>query len=139
MKLGAALLAGLLFGLGLILGGMTEPAAVLGFLDVFGQWNPRLVFVMGAALLTTAVGYRLVFRQQHPWFEQKFQLPMSKRLDIRLITGAALFGMGWGIAGYCPGPALASLSSGQAAVWLLVAAMIAGWWLAAKLMPSGSK
>lgn len=139
MKLGAALLAGLLFGLGLILGGMTEPATVLGFLDVFGQWNPRLVFVMGAALLTTAVGYRLVFRQQHPWFEQKFQLPTSKRLDIRLITGAALFGMGWGIAGYCPGPALASLSSGQAAVWLLVAAMIAGWWLAAKLLPSSSK
>jgi uncharacterized membrane protein YedE/YeeE len=133
MKITLALLAGLVFGLGLSLGGMTQPAVVLGFLDLFGAWNPRLVFVMGGAVLTTAIGYRLVFRRGRPLFESDFQLPTAQRFDARLIGGSALFGTGWGIAGYCPGPALASLGGAAPSLLVLVATMLAGWWLAAKI------
>ena len=133
MKLTIALIAGLVFGLGLSLGGMTQPAVVLGFLDLFGAWDPRLMFVMAGAVLTTAIGYRLVFRRGRPLFESDFQLPMTKRFDARLIVGSALFGTGWGIAGYCPGPALASLGGGAPSLLVLVATMVAGWWLAAKI------
>jgi uncharacterized membrane protein YedE/YeeE len=133
MKLTIALIAGLVFGLGLSLGGMTQPAVVLGFLDLFGAWDPRLMFVMAGAVLTTAIGYRLVFRRGRPLFESDFQLPLAKRFDARLIAGSALFGMGWGIAGYCPGPALASLGGGAPSLLVLVATMLAGWWLAAKI------
>jgi len=133
MKLVMACLAGLLFGLGLSLGGMTQPAVVLGFLDIFGQWNPRLLFVMGGAVLTTAIGYRLVWGRVRPWFESEFKVPTARKLDGRLLLGAAVFGIGWGIAGYCPGPALASLGSGLMPVVILVAMMVLGWWLAAKL------
>ncbi|MGN6227188.1 MAG: DUF6691 family protein [Dyella sp.] len=135
MKITIALIAGLVFGLGLSLGGMTQPAVVLGFLDLFGTWDPRLVFVMGGAVLTTAIGYRLVFRRDRPLFESDFQLPTAQRFDARLIVGSALFGTGWGIAGYCPGPALASLGGGASSllVLVLVATMVAGWWLAAKI------
>lgn len=137
MKILVALLSGLLFGLGLSLGGMTDPAVVLGFLDVFGQWNPRLAFVMGGAVLTTAIGYRWVLRRSRPLLEDSFQLPKARHFDIRLIGGAAVFGIGWGIAGYCPGPALASLSGGAPSLLVLLASMIAGWWLATR-MPSAS-
>ncbi|MFK2902497.1 YeeE/YedE family protein [Dyella ginsengisoli] len=133
MKITIALLAGLVFGLGLSLGGMNQPAVVLGFLDLFGAWNPRLVFVMGGAVLTTAIGYRLVFRRDRPLFESDFQLPTARRFDARLVGGSALFGIGWGIAGYCPGPALASLSGAAPSLLVLVATMLAGWWLAAKI------
>jgi uncharacterized protein len=133
MKITLALLAGLVFGLGLSLGGMTQPAVVLGFLDLFGAWNPRLVFVMGGAVLTTAIGYRLVFRRGRPLFGSDFQLPTAQRFDARLIGGSALFGTGWGIAGYCPGPALASLGGAAPSLLVLVATMLAGWWLAAKI------
>lgn len=133
MKLGMACLAGLLFGLGLSLGGMTQPAVVLGFLDIFGNWNPRLVFVMAGAVLTTAIGYRSVWGRARPWFEPEFKLPATRQIDSRLVLGAALFGIGWGIAGYCPGPALASLGSGLVPVATLVATMVLGWWLAARL------
>lgn len=135
MRAWIAFAAGLLFGLGLSLGGMTQPAVVLGFLDIFGAWDPRLVFVMAGAVLTTAVGYRLVLRRPRPLLAERFQWPMSRRIDARLIGGAALFGIGWGIAGYCPGPALASLGAGAPALLVLVACMIAGWWLAARLLP----
>lgn len=130
-----AFAAGLLFGLGLSLGGMTQPAVVLGFLDIFGAWDPRLVFVMAGAVLTTAVGYRLVLRRPRPLLAERFQWPTSRRIDARLVGGAVLFGIGWGIAGYCPGPALASLGAGAPALLMLVACMIAGWWLAARLLP----
>jgi uncharacterized membrane protein YedE/YeeE len=133
MKITIALIAGLVFGLGLSLGGMTQPAVVLGFLDLFGAWNPRLMFVMAGAVLTTAIGYRLVFRRGRPLFESDFQLPVARRFDARLIVGSALFGTGWGIAGYCPGPALASLGGGAPSLLVLVATMVAGWWLAAKI------
>ncbi len=133
MKIAIALLAGLVFGLGLSLGGMTQPAVVLGFLDLFGAWDPRLIFVMGGAVLTTAIGYRLVFQRGRPLFEPSFQLPTARTFDARLVGGAALFGIGWGIAGYCPGPALASLSAATPALGVLIATMVAGWWLAAKI------
>jgi uncharacterized membrane protein YedE/YeeE len=135
MKAWIAFAAGLLFGLGLSLGGMTQPAVVLGFLDIFGAWDPRLVFVMAGAVLTTAIGYRLVLRRSRPLLAERFQWPTSRRIDARLIGGAALFGIGWGTAGYCPGPALASLGAGVPALLVLVACMIAGWWLAARLLP----
>ncbi|HWU77807.1 MAG TPA: DUF6691 family protein [Rhodanobacter sp.] len=136
MKILLALLSGLLFGFGLSLGGMTQPAVVLGFLDIFGHWDPRLVFVMAGAVLTTAIGYRLVLRRQRPMLEPAFQLPTTRRVDARLLGGAALFGIGWGIAGYCPGPALASLGGGATSLLVLVACMVAGWWLASRL-PAG--
>jgi uncharacterized membrane protein YedE/YeeE len=132
-KILVALLAGLLFGLGLDLGGMTQPAVVLGFLDIFGQWDPRLLFVMAGAVLTTASGYRWVLRRPRPLFEDNFQLPASRRLDVRLMGGAAIFGVGWGLAGYCPGLALASLGGAMPSVVALVASMFVGWWLAARL------
>lgn len=133
MKALAALLSGLLFGLGLSLGGMTQPAVVLDFLDIFGAWDPRLAFVMVSAVLTTALGYLLVLRRARPLLEESFKLHTVHHLDGRLIGGAALFGIGWGIAGYCPGPALASLGGGAASLLLLVACMVAGWWLASRL------
>lgn len=139
MKSAVAGLAGLLFGLGLILGGMTQPAVVLGFLDIFGSWNPRLLFVMGGAVLTTTIGYRLVLRRSKPLLETKFHLPDTQRIDLRLVTGAALFGIGWGMAGYCPGPALVSLAGGALSVWLLVAAMVTGWWVAGRLTSGASR
>jgi uncharacterized membrane protein YedE/YeeE len=132
MKTAMACLAGLVFGLGLSLGGMTQPAVVLGFLDLFGTWNPRLLFVMGGAVLTTAIGYRWVLQRGRPLLESSFKLPTARQIDRRLVVGAALFGIGWGVAGYCPGPALASLGGGMASVLLLVATMALGWWLAAK-------
>ena len=135
MRAWIAFAAGLLFGLGLSLGGMTQPAVVLGFLDIFGAWDPRLVFVMAGAVLTTAIGYRLVRRRSRPLLAERFQWPTPRGIDARLAGGAALFGIGWGIAGYCPGPALASLGAGVPALLVLVACMIAGWWLAARLLP----
>lgn len=133
MKILVALLSGLLFGLGLSLGGMTQPAVVLNFLDIFGTWDPRLAFVMSGAVVTTAIGYLLVLRRPRPLWEDSFTLHTSVQLDRRLIAGAALFGIGWGIAGYCPGPALASLSGGAVSLLLLVACMVVGWWLASRL------
>lgn len=133
MKLWMAWLAGLVFGAGLSLGGMTQPSVVLGFLDLAGAWNPRLLFVMAGAVATTALGYRLAWRTRRPWFDDSFKLPVAQQVDTRLVLGATLFGIGWGIAGYCPGPALASLGAGLPPVFLLVAMMVVGWWLAAKL------
>ena len=133
MKILLALLSGLLFGFGLSLGGMTQPAVVLGFLDIFGQWDPQLAFVMAGAVVTTAIGYRLVLRRPRPLLADSFHLPVSRRIDRRLIGGAAVFGIGWGIGGYCPGPALASLSGAVPSLLVLVVCMVAGWWLASRL------
>lgn len=138
MKALIALVAGIVFGVGLVLGGMTQPAVVLGFLDVFGAWNPQLLFVMAGAVVTTAIGYRLVCGRARPLLDTQFRLPTLRSLDWRLLSGAAVFGVGWGIAGYCPGPALASLTGGAPALLLFVACMVAGWWLATRV-PVGSK
>jgi uncharacterized membrane protein YedE/YeeE len=131
-----ALLAGLLFGLGLILSGMTDPAKVTAFLDVAGAWDPSLAFVMGGALLVALPAFHVARRRGATLRGEPLQLPTARRLDRPLIVGSILFGAGWGLAGYCPGPALASLSMTDGAPWLFVAAMLAGmalyearqWW-----------
>jgi uncharacterized membrane protein YedE/YeeE len=122
----AALASGLLFGVGLAVGHMTDPAVVLGFLDVAGDWNATLAFVMGGALAVTAAGYRWVLRRERPLFEPGFQLPTRRDVDARLVGGAAVFGLGWGLVGFCPGPALAALASGLPGVFVFVAALAAG-------------
>ncbi|KAA5803887.1 YeeE/YedE family protein [Alkalicaulis satelles] len=122
----AALGAGLLFGLGLVISGMINPAKVLNFLDVAGSWDPSLAFVMGGALAVTAIGYRLVLPRGKPLFAERFALPAARQLDPRLIGGAALFGIGWGLAGFCPGPALSAAALGMAEVYIFLAAMLAG-------------
>jgi uncharacterized protein len=109
MKLLSSLAAGLLFGAGLALSGMTNPANVRGFLDVFGAWNPSLLFVMGGAFITTFIGYHFIFKQHKPLFEAQFDVPTFTQLDVKLLSGSALFGIGWGLSGYCPGPAVVSL------------------------------
>ena len=121
-----ALLTGLLFGLGLCLSSMTSPAVVQGVLDLAGDWNPTLVFVMVGGVTNTFVGYRLIWRRDRPLWAGSFQLPAAKAIDAPLLSGASLFGIGWGLAGYCPGPAVVSLASGRASVWVFVAAMLVG-------------
>lgn len=124
-----ALLAGLLFGAGLAVGGMTDPGKVIGFLDVSGVWDPSLAFVMGSALLVTFPVFIWVRRNARPLFAERFQLPTKRDLDPQLLAGAALFGIGWGIAGLCPGPAVANLATGSPEILLFVVAMVAGMWL----------
>jgi len=121
-----ALAAGILFGFGLALSGMTDPARVLGFLDVAGTWDPTLAFVMIGALLVTFPAFRWLPQTGRPWFGEGFQLPTRRDLDSRLITGAAIFGIGWGLAGFCPGPAITGLASGLTPIGVFVLAMVAG-------------
>lgn len=122
----AALAAGALFGLGLAMSGMTDPRRVLGFLDLFGDFDPTLVFVLAGAVATTTLLFRFVLRRGSPLLAETFHLSSLRHVDRRLLGGAALFGVGWGIAGYCPGPALAGLGIvSEEAVWF-VPAMLAG-------------
>lgn len=102
--------AGFLFGAGLTVSQMVNPSKVIAFLDITGEWDPSLAFVMGGALLVTFIGYRFILRSTTPLFENSFRLPTRKDIDAPLLYGSALFGIGWGVAGLCPGPALASLS-----------------------------
>jgi uncharacterized membrane protein YedE/YeeE len=126
----AGLLCGLLFGTGLAVSGMTDTSKVLGFLDLFGAWQPALLLVMGSAVVVTLTGFRLVRRQSKPLFAPTFYLPLSTHIDARLIGGAALFGIGWGIYGYCPGPAVAALVYGDPATFLFIGAMVTGMLIA---------
>ncbi len=119
-------LSGLLFGLGLILSGMTDPGKVLGFLDLAGAWDPSLAFVMGGAILVGVVGYAVAGRRSNTLLGGAIDLPKNREIDQRLIGGALLFGVGWGIAGFCPGPALVSLGSAQPKALVFVLAMAAG-------------
>ena len=118
--------AGLLFGIGLCLGQMVNPARVIGFLDIFGTWDPTLVFVMAGAVVTAFAGYRLVMARGRPLLSEFFLLPKTGKIDGQLIAGAAIFGAGWGIAGFCPGPAITAIGalSGEAVVFF--GAMILG-------------
>ena len=119
-------LVGVIFGTGIVISGMANPAKVINFFDVAGSWDPSLAFVMGGALITAAIGYRLVLGRGRPLFEGKFNLPTARNLDARLIGGSALFGVGWGIAGFCPGGALPALGTGRVEVIAFTAAMLAG-------------
>ena len=121
-----SLAAGLLFGAGLALSDMVNPARVLGFLDVAGAWDPTLAAVMAGAVLASAIGYLASRRLRSPLFGKSFFLPENRRLDRQLIGGAALFGIGWGLVGFCPGPAVAGLIYGLWQPWLFVVAMLAG-------------
>ena len=122
----ASLSCGLVFGFGLAVSGMMNPAKVMGFLDVAGDWDPTLVFVMGGALLVTVPAYHVILKRRRPVLAGDFSLPTKKNLDAPLIWGSALFGAGWGLVGFCPGPAVAAIGTGLPAVLGFVAAMIAG-------------
>lgn len=117
---------GLIFAAGLMIAGMTDPAKVQNFLDFTGQWDPSLAFVMVGAIAVSFIGAKLVLGWKKPIFDHAFHLPRKNELDAHLISGAAIFGIGWGLAGLCPGPALTSLGFGSAAIWLFVPAMLAG-------------
>jgi len=121
-----ALIAGVLFGLGLGISGMTDPRKVIGFLDVTGSWDPSLAFVMGGALAVHGIGNRLVRKRPKPIFSSAFGLPPFSAIDGRLIGGAVLFGVGWGLAGYCPGPAVVSAASGAPGALVFVGTMAVG-------------
>ena len=131
----AALVSGALFALGLALAGMTEPARVLGFLDVAGAWDPTLAFVMAGALLIYAPLYRVIRRKlARPLLAATFQVPAASKLDAELFVGAALFGVGWGLAGLCPGPAIVALGAGKREALLFVLALVGGSLLASWLL-----
>lgn len=128
---------GLTFGLGLLLSGMSDPAKVLNFLDFAGigsgNWDPSLAFVMAGAISVNVIGYRLVLRQSRPLLGETFHLPTQQGLDLRILSGPAIFGLGWGLAGFCPGPALTALGFGSSAAVIFVAAMAVGMLLARRL------
>jgi uncharacterized membrane protein YedE/YeeE len=125
---------GLLFGLGLVVGGMSDPAKVLNFLDIAaipaGTWDPSLAFVMGGGIAVTLVGFRLVLRRSRPILGETFHLPTANELDARIISGPAIFGVGWGLAGFCPGPAFTALGGGTTAAVTFVVAMFTGMFAA---------
>lgn len=125
MLLGA-LLSGLVFGLGLVISGMTQPARILGFLDVFGVWDPTLAFVMGGALVIALPGFYLARSRKRPLLAPQFRWPTRKDIDAPLVVGAVLFGVGWGLVGLCPGPAIVNLATFMPQVFLFVVAMAVG-------------
>jgi uncharacterized protein len=120
-----AIVGGALFGAGVCISGMVRPSKVIGFLDLGGAWDPSLLVVMGSALAVSIIAWRIVAKLRTPMFGTAFPPPASTRVDLRLIGGAAVFGVGWGLSGYCPGPALVSLVSGVPAVLVFCAAMLA--------------
>ncbi|MDP3085964.1 MAG: YeeE/YedE family protein [Rubrivivax sp.] len=124
-----ALLSGLVFGLGLIAGGMTDPAKVKGFLDLTGLWDPSLALVMGGAIAVGAFAFAAAARRETSWTGEHMEIPRGSVIDRRLLAGGALFGAGWGLGGFCPGPALVAMGSGLGAAWVFVAAMLAGMWI----------
>jgi hypothetical protein len=131
MKQFFAFLSGLIFGFGLIVSGMADPAKVLNFLDVFGTWDPSLAFVIGGAIAVTAPGFAWLTRtRQQPIFDSEFRIPTKTALDPKLLTGSAIFGIGWGLGGFCPGPALTALPMAATGTLIFVAFMLGGMWLA---------
>jgi len=130
MRLLSTYLIGLIFGVGISISGMANPAKVLNFFDIAGTWDPSLIFVMGGALVTTFIGYKIAFGRSAPVFEGGFSVPSNRTIDARLIGGSAVFGIGWGIAGFCPGGALPALGTGRWEVFAFTAALIAGIFLA---------
>ncbi len=135
----SALGAGILFGIGLWVSGMANPEKVLGFLDIAGQWDASLLFVMGGAVAVTVIAFRFILKKGKPFLEETFKVPEKKDIDFPLVAGAALFGIGWGIAGYCPGPALTALSTLSSESIVFVVAMLAGGLLHKLVMPEEGK
>jgi uncharacterized protein len=130
MRILISAIAGLVFGLGLIISGMSDPAKVQNFLDLFGIWDPSLAFVMAGAIAVTFVGYRVTFGRGRPLLADAFSLPTKAAIDSPLVIGAALFGVGWGLSGFCPGPAVVSLPLLATGTLVFVPAMVAGMLLA---------
>ena len=130
---------GLLFGVGLVISGMSDPAKVLNFLDLFGTWDPSLAFVMGGAVVVAFLGYRLVLRRERPLAAEWCDLPQQEKVDAPLLAGAAIFGLGWGLGGFCPGPAITSLGLGAAGTLAFLPTMIAGMWAARLLRQAPSR
>ncbi|MFM0470487.1 DUF6691 family protein [Paraburkholderia strydomiana] len=126
MGLLTALFSGLLFGVGLMVSGMANPAKVLGFLDIAGQWDPSLAFVMGGAIAVGSVAFLLAKRQKKSLLGRSIQIPAGKQVTLRLVMGSAVFGVGWGLAGFCPGPALVAMGAGFPKAWGFVGAMLGG-------------
>lgn len=126
-KILSAFLIGAVFGIGIAISGMANPAKVLNFFDIAGTWDPSLLFVMGGALVTTAIGYRMVFgAKPKPVFENSYALPTLRQIDAELVGGSAVFGIGWGISGFCPGGAIPALGLGYAETFIFIAAMMVG-------------
>ena len=123
----SALIAGTIFGFGLIVSGMSNPDKVMNFLNVLGQWDPSLIFVLGGAVITTFIGYRFVLKRKAPILDSDFFLPTNTVIDSKLLIGAALFGAGWGMTGFCPGPAITGLAFGVLEPMLFVVSMIIGF------------
>ena len=126
MPILTAFIVGLVFGIGLIVSGMTDPSKVLGFLDLAGEWDPSLAFVMGGAILVGLLAFRVAGRRERSLLGEPMRLPTATRIDRRLVLGSLAFGAGWGLAGYCPGPALASLATGGVKPLIFTVAMLAG-------------
>ena len=126
MRIVASLVCGLIFGVGLLVSGMVQPTKVLGFLDIFGAWDPSLAVVMVAALAVAVPGFRLADRGARPWFAREYFQPGKSGIDLPLVAGAAMFGLGWGLVGLCPGPALESLATLSPGIIVFVLAMAAG-------------
>lgn len=139
MKHVVAFAAGLLFAVGLGLAGMTQPAKVIGFLDILGDWDPSLAFVMVGAIGVHFVLFRLILKRPTPYFASSFQIPGARHLDRRLLFGAVIFGTGWAIGGYCPGPAIVSFGAGSGQAWLFMGAMISGMLLFHWMEHTGEK
>lgn len=123
-----SLSSGLLFGIGLIVAGMTNPAKVQNFLDIAGTWDPSLIFVMGGAILVTMPSFMYLRKKEKPLFAEDFGWPSRTDLDLKLVTGSAIFGLGWGLGGFCPGPALTALPSIGTGTTLFIMSMLAGIW-----------
>ncbi|MEP1209634.1 MAG: DUF6691 family protein [Rhizobiaceae bacterium] len=128
MKTVVGFICGLIFGVGLVVSGMSNPAKVLNFLDLAGTWDPSLAFVMGGAVLVTFIGYRLVLNQPAPVMSEVFHLPQKKDIDGQLLTGAALFGVGWGLGGFCPGPAFTAVPLMSTGIIAFFPALLIGMW-----------
>lgn len=135
MKLLFALITGIVFGTGIAVSGMMDPAKVLNFFDLAGTWDPSLAFVMGGALVVTFIGYRLVWTRATPLFGDRFQVPTNTGIDPKLVGGSALFGIGWGIAGFCPGAAIPALGTGRWEVALFLVAVVVGFFLRRLVAP----
>lgn len=122
----SSLIVGILFGIGLAVAGMTDPANVVGFLDLFGDWKPQLALVMVGAIGVHMVAYRIKKHKTSPFFDEQYLIPTNRKIDKKLLGGAAIFGIGWGLAGYCPGPAITALASGSSQAFTFFAAMVLG-------------
>ena len=126
LQIAAALASGIVFGFGLSLSGMLDPRRVQGFLDIGGNWDPSLAFVLGGAVIVAFIGVRVMTRMARPVLDHTFHLPQTDRIDAPLLVGSAIFGLGWGLGGFCPGPAIASLAIGLPESVLFVVAMLVG-------------